>query len=278
MKIAVFFGNVISASAESGMSIPGLLELFRKSGAEGLEICVGEYNKYKNELDEAVRNGFEISSVYNEYRFQNGELDPDEVIRHIHCAARLGCPKILIIPGFYTDLENRELCEKEKDSFRVCIGTICRMARDTGITPLLEDYDHFLSPVCHMTDVLWFAERIPGLSVTFDAGNLIYAGETEFDAMAGIESLERRLGRQLIANVHCKDRTPSDKGYGRFTALDGREFCPEVLGEGCIDYRWLVGKLRERSYNGYLVVENFAVKGYVDFMLRSIKNISELIG
>ena len=60
--------------------------------------------------------------------------------------------------------------------------------------------------------------------------------------------------------------------------MDGRIVYPAVLGEGLVDYRWLTGKLKERGYGGFLVVENFAISNYVDFMQRSIDNISLMIG
>ncbi len=278
MRIAIFFGNVIAASRESGLGIGQLLDIFRRRGAEGLEICVGEYLEYGEELESALRNGYEITSVYNEYSFSNGSLDPDEVIRHIHTAARLRCPRALIIPGFYTDPGNRELHEREKENFLTCIGTAAKMCRDAGIAPLLENYDHWRSPVCRFSDVLWFAENIPELAVTLDVGNLLYAGEKVPDAVSCIAERERRLGRGLLENVHCKDRTDAENGYGRTDTMDGRRVYPAVLGEGLVDYRWLTGKLKERGYGGFLVVENFAISNYVDFMQRSIDNISLMIG
>ena len=137
---------------------------------------MGEYLEYGEELESALRNGYEITSVYNEYSFSNGSLDPDKVIRHIHTAVRLRCPRALIIPGFYTDPGNRELHEREKETFLTCIGTAAKMCRDAGIAPLLENYDHWRSPVCRFSDVLWFAENIPEKTSIARTGRTLKTG------------------------------------------------------------------------------------------------------
>jgi inosose dehydratase len=91
----------------------------------------------------------------------------------------------------------------------------------------------------------------PAVGLLLDTGHLTYAGG---DVLA---VARRHAGR--IAHVHCKDVRPPALAEAR--RLD-RSFLDAVVdgvftvpGDGCVDYRALLGILRDAGYAGWLVVE-----------------------
>jgi inosose dehydratase len=91
----------------------------------------------------------------------------------------------------------------------------------------------------------------PAVGLLLDTGHLTYAGG---DALA----VARRHATR-IAHVHCKDVRPSVLAAAR---RGDRSFLDAVVdgvftvpGDGCIDYRALLGRLQESGYAGWLVVE-----------------------
>ena len=92
-----------------------------------------------------------------------------------------------------------------------------------------------------------------GLAVglLLDTGHLTYAG-------GDVLAVARRHADR-ITHVHCKDVRPAVLAAAR---RDDRSFLDAVVdgvftvpGDGCVDYRALLGLLREESYSGWLVVE-----------------------
>ena len=95
---------------------------------------------------------------------------------------------------------------------------MCVYARSKGIAPTIEDFDDSKSPIATARQMLWFAERIPELKITFDTGNFMFSGEDELTAFG--------LLKDRIAHVHCKDRTFSKNSGEPKAAADGRIMYP----------------------------------------------------
>jgi inosose dehydratase len=91
----------------------------------------------------------------------------------------------------------------------------------------------------------------PAVGLLLDTGHLTYAGGD----VLGVA--RRHAGR--IVHVHCKDVRPPVLAEAR---RRDRSFLDAVVdgvftvpGDGCVDYRALLGILRESGYSGWLVVE-----------------------
>ena len=91
----------------------------------------------------------------------------------------------------------------------------------------------------------------PAVGLLLDTGHLTYAG-------GDVLAVARRHGGR-IAHVHCKDVRPAVLAVARQA---DRSFLDAVVdgvftvpGDGCVDYRALLGTLREARYAGWLVVE-----------------------
>ena len=97
------------------------------------------------------------------------------------------------------------------------------------------------------------------VSLVFDTGHFAYgAGHCDV-----LEGLERFAGR--IRYIHLKDCQPEvaararAEGHDYFTALRHGVFCE--LGKGGVDFPAVLRWLRERSYNGYTLVEQDILPG-----------------
>ncbi len=91
----------------------------------------------------------------------------------------------------------------------------------------------------------------PAVGLLLDTGHLTYAG-------GDVERVARRHGDRIV-HVHCKDVRPPVLEDAR---RRDRSFLDAVVdgvftvpGDGCVDYRALLGALDDAGYAGWLVVE-----------------------
>lgn len=102
----------------------------------------------------------------------------------------------------------------------------------------------------------------PGLlGLVFDTGHYVYgSGTTEVDIRAGLRRFADR-----IWYIHFKDCDPDVAMRARreqwdyFTALRHGVFCE--LGKGQVDFRAVLEWLRDRGYDGYVLVEQDVLPG-----------------
>lgn len=99
------------------------------------------------------------------------------------------------------------------------------------------------------------------LGLVFDTGHYCYgAGAESCDAVAALD----RFGDR-VWYVHLKDCQPEVARRARaeqwdyFTALRHGVFCE--LGKGCVDFPALLRRLRQRGYDGYVLVEQDILPG-----------------
>ncbi len=100
------------------------------------------------------------------------------------------------------------------------------------------------------------------VGLTFDTGHYAYGSGCE-DGQAVLEGLHRFADR--IWHVHFKDCQPEvarearREGWDYFQAVRRGLFCE--LGQGCVDFAAVVRSLRERDYQGWIVVEQDVLPG-----------------
>ena len=99
------------------------------------------------------------------------------------------------------------------------------------------------------------------LGLVFDTGHYCYgSGAESCDVVAALE----RFGER-VWYIHCKDCDPlvarcaRKEQWDYFTALRHGVFCE--LGKGCVDFPALLKKLSEKSYSGYVLVEQDILPG-----------------
>jgi len=100
------------------------------------------------------------------------------------------------------------------------------------------------------------------LGLVFDTGHYAY-GSTNNDPSVVIEGLDRFAER--IWYMHFKDCNPRiadearDRGWDYFEAVRRGVFCE--LGQGCVDFPAVLNWLRQRDYDGWVVVEQDVLPG-----------------
>lgn len=100
------------------------------------------------------------------------------------------------------------------------------------------------------------------IGLVFDTGHLTFAAPKS-DRTAALEALERFADR--IWYHHFKDCHPDvvtrsrAEGWDYFTSVKNGVFCE--LGQGCVDFPAVVAWLRQRGYDGWVLVEQDVLPG-----------------
>lgn len=262
MKKAIFYHHLVEASEQSGKPLYEVIRYARSLGIEWAEVDFAVLSEDISAAELLKKEGVGISSIYAFYDFGN---NPDGSVGfpQIDCAKTVGCDKIMIIPGFYTS-DKREQIEKERGNMLAAMREMCKYAAANGITPTIEDFDDAKSPIATAEQMLWFAERIPELKITFDTGNFMFSGQDELDAF--------ELLKNIIVHVHCKDRSLEIKPKCEVKAtVDGKNMYPSAVGEGCIKMKEIIEQLERRGYNGIYTIEHFGAENQLKYMKKSVK-------
>lgn len=267
MKLSVFYHHICEAAQQSGKTVSEILKKVKTFGIDHLEFDIADL---KN--DETVKllsdSGMKISSVYGFYDFANND-DLSGAFYHCDRAAELGSEKIMLIPGFYSS-SDKAAVEKEREKMLDAMKVVCEYAHQKRLTPTIEDFDDFMSPISTSERMLNFVENVPYLKVTFDTGNFMYSAESENYAF-------ERL-KPYIVHVHCKDRSMTpDERCGMKCAVDGTEMYACPTGDGCIAVAHIVKELAKNGYDGIFTIEHFGAYDQLAFIKKSAENLRGML-
>lgn len=267
MKLSVFYHHICEAAKQSGKTVPEILETVKTFGINYLEFDIADL-KNDETAKLAADSNMKISSVYGFYDFANN-ADLGDAFYHCDRAAELGSEKIMLIPGFYS-ANDKAVMEKERGKMLDAMKTVCEYAHENDLTPTIEDFDDFMSPISTSERMLYFAENVPYLKVTFDTGNFMYSAESENYAF-------ERL-KPYIVHVHCKDRsmTPDERCEMK-CAVDGTEMYACPTGDGCIAIANIVKELAKGGYDGIFTIEHFGAYDQLSFIKRSAENLRGML-
>ena len=172
--------------------------------------------------------------------------------------------KILVIDG----------CGRKGNTWK-----LTEYAMERGIMVSVEDFDSFTSPIARMNPIKWFMNQIPGLKHTLDMGNYAFSNENAQEAY--------ELFQNQIGHVHCKDRgeeKEEDPAIWEELGLPfGEELAhrrgmkPVAVGDGYLPIAELVGKLKDKGYEGYLAIEHFGAPDQLEYMLKSADFLRKLL-
>lgn len=267
MKLSVFYHHICEAAQQSGKTVPEILKTAKSFGIDYLEFDIADL-KNDETADILSNSGMKISSVYGFYDFA-GSADLGGAFYHCDRAAELGSEKIMLIPGFYS-ANDKLVMEKEREKMLAAMRTVCEYAHEKGLTPTIEDFDDFLSPISTSERMLDFVNEVPYLKVTFDTGNFMYSAESENYAFERLKS--------YIVHVHCKDRsmTPDERCEMK-CAVDGTEMYACPTGDGCVAVAHIVKELAKSSYDGIFTIEHFGAYDQLLFMKKSAENLRGML-
>ena len=267
MKLSVFYHHICEAAQQSGKTVSEVIDIAKSLGINYLEFDIADLKNDETAVF-LYDSGMKISSVYGFYDFANSD-DLGGAFYHCDRAAELGSEKIMLIPGFYS-ANDKSVMESERKKMLSAMKRVCEYAHEKGLTPTIEDFDDFLSPISTSERMLDFVNEIPYLKVTFDTGNFMYSAESENYAF-------ERL-RPYIVHVHCKDRsmTPDERCEMK-CAVDGTEMYACPTGDGCAAVAHIVKELVKDGYDGIFTIEHFGAYDQLMFMKKSAENLRGML-
>jgi sugar phosphate isomerase/epimerase len=280
MKTGTFFHHIKMASAERGESLDKSLEWLRGLGYEAAELDADDREGAELLSD----HGIAVSSIYRQYIWRDG-MDEARMKEHIDLAHKLGTDRIMPIPGLFSEdawkqLNGKPLGAKGSLDVKKIDGTLgeelrrmvdgmsrlSELARENGLTVVMEDYDDAMSPIATIEGMKIFLDAIPDLKVAFDTGNFAFSGDDVLEA--GKEFFAR------TAHVHMKDRLWSRTGSGDpKECVDGTLLWPCAVCDGDIPMDEILRGLKAVGYDGYLMAEFFGAESYAELIEKSAKNL-----
>ena len=186
--------------------------------------------------------------IREEEKVQQRKKECDAVARLMkHLGAKAG--------SFYPGYKNEEMSRREiMDNTLASLHEMYEIAGKYGVTFLIEP--HFDTPFQTLAQVNELLTEMPELSVAYDPSHF---------AMQGIDlrSTEKILERAV--HVHMRDAGPAKMQM--------------PLGQGTVDFKWMVDALKARNYDGFLSIEYLPglKDGVVEEIVKTRKLLESLL-
>lgn len=152
----------------------------------------------------------------------------------IDLAARLGAPTISTEPGGPLKGMNMSR-EKALETFARGLDQVLPLARDKGVTVLIEPEPDLLLQTSDEFLAFMAAFPHPNLGLNFDVGHFYCMGEDPAELVKKLEGYTR--------HYHLED------------IPETREHCHILPGQGGVDIAGVLEAVRQTGYRGYLTVE-----------------------
>lgn len=280
MNYSVFYHHICQAAEEENHSLEEMLSEVKSLGFDYVELdrdAIGADDQQILALSQLAKHGLQPSSIYGFYDWGHSSL-PDEDDLLLRQARLMGCKRVMVIPGFYTDLTDPQQCSAEKAGMIAGMQQFVRRAGEMGITVTIECFDDARSPIATIAGMAEFLDAVPQLYVTLETGNFIFSGDSILEA-------QQRFC-QRVRHVHLKDRwmpectadamPPEIRSGSPATAVTGRLLYPCAVGQGHIPIPQVISGLAQADYEGILTVEHFGVSSYASAIRDSIRWLKEL--
>ncbi|HEY3109686.1 MAG TPA: sugar phosphate isomerase/epimerase family protein [Chloroflexota bacterium] len=204
----------------------------------------------------------------------DGSAPRDQVARverAVERAARLGAPKVLLVPGRTREGVDPALVRRH---FADVVGRCRDAARAKGMTAMIANLGlqaAYCGTTAHVRQV---RDAVgPDLLVTYDVGNYLMAGE---DTLVALDRVAAWLG-----HVHFKDWRIVDAGApgagAAFAGQDGRLYLSVALGDGFVPLAAVLARLGALGYDGTITVEYEGPDDPASAIRRSIEHLNGLI-
>jgi sugar phosphate isomerase/epimerase len=260
MKIGVSTYSLSRAIQAGEMNVVEAIDYITHIGGEHVEIVPIGFSLIENpELIDVIRqkaqdNGIEISnyaigaefSYINETEYEN---EITRVMKEVDIAVQLGVKLMRHDVATAADISIQHF-----DSLLPRLAEACRRIADYaatfGITTSVENHGYFLQASDRVQALIHAVDR-SNFRTTLDIGNFMCADENSVVAV--------KKNISYASMVHIKDfyLRPSecDPGEGWFRSAHGNHLRGAIIGNGDIDMRSVLRKIKQSSYNGYLSVE-----------------------
>jgi sugar phosphate isomerase/epimerase len=253
-------------------SLFGAIDLFSSIGLEGIEIII-QTDGYKSALPLNAEEG-EIRDLIKKLEdskllvsgltpYLNRYNDLDEGTRRKECgdlkrvidlAVKLGAGFIRIYGGKLVegedDREGKKLAQLVK-SMRDCGD----YAQQGGIKLCLENHFGTMTTSASETAKIIGAVDHPNVGILYDQANIAFFPAEEYE-----EAIEIQKGK--IFYVHCKDLVyrngvPEKPRFNMVSHVnpEDRTVRSRIPGEGILDWRGILKKLKASGYDGWISLE-----------------------
>lgn len=280
MNYSVFYHHICCAAEEKGCSVDDMLAEVYASGIRYVELdrdVVGAADADILALSQRLaRQGLAPSSIYGFYDWGKADNLPAADDLLIRQAVLMGCGRIMVIPGFYSDVSDADNCRMEKKRMIAGMQRMVELASAKGLTVTIECFDDVRSPIATIAGMAEFLQAVPGLMVTLETGNFLFSGDDILQA--------QQLFRERVRHVHLKDRyLPAREEAPQLerltgspvTAVTGKVLYPCAVGQGHIPMAEVIGNLAAWGYDGVMTIEHFGVASYADAIRSSIEWLKE---
>lgn len=186
--------------------------------------------------------GVQISGLSSHSDLLNPEYGVQYARRGIRYARALGVKVVQICETMYPPAWIDEA--EAYNLMRINLRAISETCEENGVCIAVEQHGPYTAKVDHMSRILSLVDS-PWIKCNYDCGNTFLAGSDPYEMLDAV--IEK------IVHVHAKDisvkQAEAERGKVTGTAVG----C--ACGDGVIDWKRLVGRLKDAGYKGVLSVE-----------------------
>lgn len=227
-RLSVFHNHVADMAREKGVSIPEAVKAAKAWGIEGVDV----FSAFDHgEAEKILAAGMKPSTYILSADFAHTD-DAEKVEKALAFVKRTGCPRIMLVAGYFRDGETREAAWQ---AMKPRIESLVKRAAELKVRVELEDFDDRMQVVGSSEHLRRAFAEIPELGHVFDTGNYSYWKE---DAVAALREFRARIG-----HVHVKD-----------VSSEGRSV---AAGTGVLPIREMIVELKKGGYSDWLTIECF---------------------
>lgn len=241
--------------ARGELSLEGMLAGLKAIGFDGVEVFLAELTGTARRLEQyrsrLAENALALACIDAICDFVSRDAavrrEAAAIVRKgIETAGALGCTRVMLAGSVLKDGISPE---DGRQMIADGIASQAALARQAGVTLLVEDYGMAPTLLCRAADcleVIRLAGNPEQVKFTFDTGNFVFAGE---DPVRNLDVLQ-----PLVHHVHVKAwRTLAERQPGDAGEYAGYIGCP--VDQGVIPNRVLVERLLARGYAGWFSLE-----------------------
>ncbi|MFC1636743.1 TIM barrel protein [Planctomycetota bacterium] len=192
--------------------------------------------------DLCSKAGVKISGLSSHSDLLNPEYGVLYARRGIRYARALGVNVVQITEDMYPPKWIDEF--EAYNLMRITLRAIAETCEENGVYIAVEQHGPYTAKIEHMKRILTLVDS-PWIKCNYDCGNTFLAGSDPY------EMLEAVIDK--VVHVHAKDisvkQAEAERGKVTGTAVG----C--ACGDGVIDWKKLVGRLKKAGYSGVLSVE-----------------------
>lgn len=228
---SIFGSDVRRIAKQRGWSLQVAAETLIKLGVTGYDDSY-----HCAQLDEMAKLPLQAANIYAFIDFSKPDNGREQCLAAIASAKKTKCGRIMCLPqGFRDGIED----EAQFQEIVRGMTTFVKLADAEGVKVTTEPLGgNRACPSSYLKYLKRMLKEIPGLRMTVDSGNLVYAGR-------GDNVLELvDLVKGDLEHLHLKDLTKEDNH--RYA----------TMGEGQVPNEAVVKRLVAAGYSGWFTIEN----------------------